>query len=154
EGFWRFVARATGRSLYLLQKAGKSGFVKGFRYDARVARWREEESLGPRRVAHRFIDRGSAARYYAALPLEEESLKLGDISGVSQQFTRLQALASKLNMSDSSQWLALLEEIMESAVEQDVEHVVEALPLIKTWPSAELAAAETGLRRGFLQLVA
>jgi hypothetical protein len=83
----------------------------------------------------------------------------GDISEVAQQFTRLQALVIKLDIADSPEWLALLEEMlrdmMESTVlEQDTEQVVGAWSLINIQSSSSLAAAQLGLRRGFFRLIA
>ena len=86
---------------------------------------------------------------------EEEALKTqDDISGVIQHFSRLQTLVIKLDMSAIPQWLTLLEEMIASVIEQDVEQAIESLPLIKTWQSSELAAVVAGLRRSFLQLIA
>jgi hypothetical protein len=97
---------------------------------------------------------GAHVGFLELIDNEEEALKTqGDISEVIQHFSRLQTLVIKLDMTAIPQWLTLLEDMIVSVTEQDVEQAIEVLPLIKTWQSSKLAAVVAGLRRGFLQLI-
>ncbi|MDQ2715261.1 MAG: hypothetical protein M3Z08_10170, partial [Chloroflexota bacterium] len=69
-----------------------------------------------------------------------------DLSEYVRHFTLLQAPVLKLHLSDSYQWLALLENVIESVIEKDIEQAVEIIARVESQQASEVATEPSDKR--------